>query len=219
MYKSCRYCSVNFKCFNSKRIFCSRACFGKYRTNPTTLISRCKKCYKVFPVCPSELKRKGGVFCSVECCLEFKKRVIVFKSCEACGKNFKLRKKNDRFCNRVCYTAGRHLCARKGAPIDELFKAKVDIDFNEIDCFLWRGAKDKNGYGLLKADKKMHRAHRISYNLYKGEIPENFVVMHKCDNPPCVNPYHLSVGTINDNNQDMKEKGRYNCFGSKIKQK
>jgi len=80
-------------------------------------------------------------------------------------------------------------------------------------CWEWNGAKDPKGYGyiLVKKNKKVQKnksAHRISYELYSGKIPEGMVVMHSCDNSSCVNPKHLSLGTPLDNHNDKMNKGR-----------
>lgn len=76
-------------------------------------------------------------------------------------------------------------------------------------CWLWNGSQQgSNGYGRLKVDGKPQMAHRVSYRLFKGEIPDGYVVMHSCDTPLCVNPSHLSVGTPQNNENDKKRKGR-----------
>jgi hypothetical protein len=77
-------------------------------------------------------------------------------------------------------------------------------------CWVWIGSRYSNGYGRCSVDGKRVSAHRFSYELHKGEIPNNYVVMHSCDNVRCVNPEHLSVGTQKDNIQDCKAKGRVN---------
>ena len=64
------------------------------------------------------------------------------------------------------------------------------------------------GYGRFQANKKMKIAHRASWEIYHGEIPEGICVLHKCDNPRCSNPEHLFLGTIQDNNLDMMQKNR-----------
>lgn len=78
-------------------------------------------------------------------------------------------------------------------------------------CMKWVGVKDKNGYGRFKSKQKIVLAHRFSYQLYHGEIPEGMFVCHQCDNPPCVAPNHLFIGSNKDNMQDMIKKGRKNA--------
>lgn len=78
-------------------------------------------------------------------------------------------------------------------------------------CWLWTGNVSEGYscmYGTLYVNGRTIRAHRVSYTLYKGEIPSGMIVMHRCDTPLCVNPDHLSIGTNADNNADMDAKGR-----------
>ncbi len=77
-------------------------------------------------------------------------------------------------------------------------------------CWLWTDKHNRGGYGWVYAGKSFHTnlAHRISYILTNGPIPKNLHVLHHCDNPPCVNPAHLFLGTQADNNRDMYAKGR-----------
>lgn len=82
-------------------------------------------------------------------------------------------------------------------------------------CFLWNGTLLPDGYGKFVFNGSQYAAHRFSYTLYKGTIPDNFCVCHKCDNPSCVNPDHLFVGTYRDNVLDCKSKGRLNRVGAK----
>jgi len=76
------------------------------------------------------------------------------------------------------------------------------------ECLIWTGQKNKKGYGLLRLDGRLQRAHRLMCELHHGEIPIGSVVMHSCDNPACVAPAHLSAGTQLENIQDMHNKGR-----------
>lgn len=77
------------------------------------------------------------------------------------------------------------------------------------DCWLWTGSRNGKGYGLIKDGGKTRQTHRIAWELARGRIPEGMVVMHRCDNPSCVNPAHLSLGTTADNNHDKIAKGRH----------
>lgn len=85
------------------------------------------------------------------------------------------------------------------------------VFYSPDGCWLWTGQKRKDidgGYGLIKIDGRITRAHRVSYETYKGPIPEGLFVCHTCDVPLCVNPDHLFLGTLQDNNLDMYMKGR-----------
>ncbi len=76
-------------------------------------------------------------------------------------------------------------------------------------CWLWHGTKNGYGYGVFLLPGEVPvRAHRYAYERVHGPIPDGLVVMHSCDNPPCVNPAHLSLGTRDDNNKDMQRKRR-----------
>lgn len=76
------------------------------------------------------------------------------------------------------------------------------------ECWKWLGGKTKAGYGQLGIDRKTFYAHRLSYEMAHGPIPDNLYVLHRCDNPGCVNPDHLFLGTQTDNMRDASAKGR-----------
>lgn len=92
------------------------------------------------------------------------------------------------------------------APVEQRFHDSY-VREPMSGCWLW--TKSDNGrYGLLSKGGRQRRAHRISYELHVGQIPDGMVVMHECDNPLCVNPGHLRVGTQLENIKDRDTKGR-----------
>jgi len=91
----------------------------------------------------------------------------------------------------------------------EKFWANVGI-LSENDCWEWKLGKVPDGYGYVKYQRKSLLAHRLSYILTYGEVPEGQLVCYHCDNPPCCNPAHLFLGTDLDNSRDKYSKGRAN---------
>jgi len=90
------------------------------------------------------------------------------------------------------------------------FFAKVNKD-GPNGCWEWIGYKDKEGYGqvsLKRLEQYALKAHRVSYMQHKGKIADDLLICHKCDNPSCVNPDHLFLGTHQDNVDDKVKKNR-----------
>lgn len=89
----------------------------------------------------------------------------------------------------------------------ERFWSYVDKKSND-ECWNWIGSYDRKYYGQIKICKKFIKAHRFSWVLHFGEIPDGICVLHHCDNPKCVNPSHLFLGTQEDNIKDRDNKHR-----------
>jgi hypothetical protein len=80
-------------------------------------------------------------------------------------------------------------------------------------CWIWTGSRNPKGYGRLNTGNRVRLAHAISWELSHGAVPDGLWVLHRCDNPPCVRPDHLWLGTAADNTADMVAKGRQRFFG------
>lgn len=88
----------------------------------------------------------------------------------------------------------------------KILKNKYKKDSN--GCWIWQKSKNEKGYGRIQVKGKMWAAHRLSFTLSKGNILKGMVVCHSCDNPSCINPDHLWLGTMGENMLDMMKKGR-----------
>lgn len=100
------------------------------------------------------------------------------------------------------------------APIPSPSERDIKRFWSNIDmrtpneCWVWLRATDKDGYGWIGIKYRMVRTHRFAYYLHTGKDPLLLQVMHSCDNPPCCNPSHLTLGTNRDNVNDMARKHR-----------
>jgi hypothetical protein len=97
--------------------------------------------------------------------------------------------------------------ARLIQTYEERFWARVRRGLKD-ECWLWVGPRTSQGYGTVKYLGQTRKAHREAYRLARGEIPDGMHVLHDCDNPPCCNPNHFTLGTNFDNVTDKVRKGR-----------
>lgn len=77
-------------------------------------------------------------------------------------------------------------------------------------CWVWQGGTSEFGHGRMRVNGTLVSPHRIAYQLFVGPLSDDEKVLHKCDNPPCFNPFHLFKGTYSDNMKDCAAKGRLN---------
>lgn len=96
---------------------------------------------------------------------------------------------------------------RHGMTLRERFLCDVPVADGD-GCWEWKGNCDPNGYGRIAVDGTPQLAHRVSWIVLKGPLKANEFVLHRCDNPPCVKPGHLFLGTQQDNIRDMRRKKR-----------
>ncbi len=178
----------------------------------------CRYCSKSFHV-PDCYSKTRGKFCSRQCYHSSRgwEKPVVNK-CMWCNKDmivgiYKLRKKAGKFCSRKCTQEYFH--QNKIHDIERFF-INISRKPHKDNCWIWGAAKNLKGYGITTVDLKSYAAHRYSWIIHFGQISSDQLVCHKCDNPSCVNPEHLFLGTQKDNIQDMLKKGRQrNQFGEK----
>lgn len=136
--------------------------------------------------------------------------------CKVCEKEFHRIVTNGRndpsYCTRECYDKDHFIWANASKE-QQLERLKMLYEKNVIrqeGCWDWKGYIARTGYAEIGRSKNFHEknAHRISWMIHKGNIPEGMYICHKCDNPKCTNPDHLFIGTHQDNDKDRDEKGR-----------
>lgn len=172
----------------------------------------CEVCGTHFMAHPNCFARGEGRFCSRDCQKRWQTSPLIERTCVECGAKFQavaweVRRGHGLVCGIPC----RNLRAarRRG---EQLKKAFMDNVRQGDGCWTWVGTLDKDGYGRAKVThegKKVRGlAHRISWMIHRGPIPDGLEVLHICDNPPCVNPDCLFLGTKIDNVADRDAKGR-----------
>jgi endogenous inhibitor of DNA gyrase (YacG/DUF329 family) len=211
----CPICGTEFfvRPSQANRECCSRRCMGIAHTKKADsqcITVTCAHCGTLFKTTPGKVNR-GRKYCSKTCSYAAKTGTGPRAVCEICGEVFiarpiDLQERHARFCSSQCLSKYRKSLGR------DRFWSKVSKDGPVLNtelgpCWEWMGSCSR-GYGVTHIDGSREFAHRFSWRDRNGEIPDGLDVCHKCDNPKCVNPGHLFVGTEKDNMLDMIKKGR-----------
>jgi hypothetical protein len=121
-------------------------------------------------------------------------------TCRRCGREFLGWRREQPYCSSSCFGFDR-----KYPSLEERFWKRVH---KSDGCWEFSGGRHQFGYGLIQANHKCVGAHRVSWEIHFGPIPDGLWVLHACDNPSCVRPDHLFLGTVGDNTRDASAKGR-----------
>lgn len=151
-------------------------------------------------------------------------KIRPFKRCAQCGETkpathefWSRHADKSQYCASRCFRCSMSSPRKQLAPLRERFFANVE---KTASCWVWRGYTQRYGRIYIGGGvTKWRHAHRVAWELEHGPIPAGLSVLHKCDNPPCVRPAHLFLGTQADNLRDMFNKGRANHLPPKLSAK
>ena len=149
--------------------------------------------------------RKAGlpIYCSAACSHAAKRTPKITIMCQQCGKEMLLPPSiavKTYYCSIACRSAWD-----RSRYINRFWQ---NVEKTK-DCWEWRATCDHQGYGDASYQGSHIRAHRLSWIIHFGNIPSDMMILHRCDNPPCVRPDHLFLGDAGDNARDRVQKGRF----------
>lgn len=194
----CQGCNRPFEYKNKKRVFCSFKCKYPKQKRP------CSRCGKVLNVTAISTQ----VYCNKLC-----KNPPTLQKCPNCNLEFRTTPSaRKKYCSKECRISKNKKTVRDIFWYKKLFWQKVHKG-NKNNCWIWTGCVNNKGYGVFRLSptyqvSKHIYAHRFSFQATTDIDPFGKEVLHSCDNPPCVNPAHLSLGTHKENMQDMAKKQR-----------